>query len=96
MSVVLANYLQIKELNKIIIRHNTFTKIFKKKTNSKLHWKLCERKVRVFIEDKVGRKKLKLYWKCKVTFILKQFFLTKVTLIMKRMDYNFVFSFYEK
>jgi len=35
-----------------------------------LHWKLCERKVGVFIESKVGRKKLKLYWKCKVTFIL--------------------------
>jgi len=29
---------------------------------------LCETKVE---EGKVGRKKLKLYWKCKVTFILK-------------------------
>jgi len=38
---------------------------------------LCERKVEVFIEGKVGRKKLKLYWKCKVTFILKQIFLLK-------------------
>jgi len=51
-----------------------FTKLSKKKTNLKLHWKLCERKVRVFIEGKVERKILKLYWKCKVTFILKQFF----------------------
>jgi len=33
MSVVLANYTQIKELNEIIIRHNTFTKLPKKKTN---------------------------------------------------------------
>jgi len=27
---------------------------------------------------KLEEKKLKLYWKCKVTFILKQFFLAKV------------------
>jgi len=48
--------------------------MLKKKTKLKLHWKLCERKVWVFIEGKVGRKKLKLYWKCKATLILKQFF----------------------
>jgi len=71
MSVVLADCTQIKEWNEIIIRHNTFTKLLKKKTNLKLHWKLCERKIGVFIEGKVERKKLKLYWKCKVTLILK-------------------------
>jgi len=87
MSVVLVNCTQIKECNEIIIRHNTFTELPKKKTNLKLHWKLCERKVGVFIEGKVERKKLKLYWKCKVTFILKQIFLAKVTLIMKRKEY---------
>jgi len=38
---------------------------------------LCERKLGVFIEGKVGRNKIKLYWKCKVTFILKQFVLLK-------------------
>jgi len=70
----LNNCTQIKESNEIIIIHNTFTKLSKKKTNLKLHWKLCERKVGVFIEGKVGKKKLKLYWKRKVTFILKQFF----------------------
>jgi len=48
---------------------------------------LCERKVKAFIEGKVGRKKLKLYWKCKVTFILKQFFLAKTTLILKQRKY---------
>jgi len=53
---------------------------------------LCERKVGVFIEGKVGRKKLKLYWKCKVTFILKQFFLAKVTLILKRREYYLTLS----
>jgi len=47
---------------------------------------LCERKVKVFIEGKVGRKKLKLYWKYKLTFILKQIFLAKATLIMKRRE----------
>jgi len=83
MSVILAKCTQIKKLNEIIIRHNTFTKMSKKKTKLKLHWKLCERKVWVFIEDKVGRKKLKLYWKCKTTLILKQIFLTKATLILK-------------
>jgi len=31
--------------------------------------------------------KLKLYWKSKVTFILKQFFLYKVTLILKWREY---------
>jgi len=61
MSVVLTNCTQIKELNEIIIWHNTFTKMPKKKTKLKLHWKLWERKVWVFIEGKVGRKKLKLY-----------------------------------
>jgi len=60
MSVVLANYTQIKELNEIIIRHNIFTKMPKKKTKLKFHWKLCERKVWVFIEGKVGRKKIKV------------------------------------
>ena len=60
MSVILVNCTQIKELNKIIIRHNTFPKLPKKKTNLKLHLKLCERKVGICIEDKVGRKKLKL------------------------------------
>jgi len=35
---------------------------------------LCERKVEVFVEGKVGRKKLKVYWKCKAVFILKLFF----------------------
>jgi len=35
---------------------------------------LCERKVKVFIDGKIERKKLKFYWKCKVTFILKQIF----------------------
>jgi len=37
---------------KIIIRHNTFTKVpllYKKKTNLKLNWKLCERKIWIFI-----------------------------------------------
>ena len=53
---------------------------------------MCERKVGVFIEGKVGRKKLKLYWKCKVTFILKQFFLAKVTLILKRREYYLTLS----
>jgi hypothetical protein len=57
-----------------------------------LHWKLSERKVGVFIEGKVGRKKLKLYWKCKVTFILKQNFLAKATLILKRMKYILICS----
>jgi len=33
MCVVLVNCTQIKELNEIIIRHNTFTKQLKKKTN---------------------------------------------------------------
>jgi hypothetical protein len=28
-----------------------------------------------------------LHWKLKVTFILKQFFLAKATLILKRMEY---------
>jgi len=86
MSVTLTNCTQIKEWNEIIIRHNTFTKLplfYMKKTNLKLHWKLCEKKVGVFIEGKVGRKKLKLYWKCKVTFILKQLFLDKATLILR-------------
>jgi len=50
MSVVLVNCTQIKEWNEIIIRHNTFTKLPKKKTKLKLHWKLCERKVGVLIE----------------------------------------------
>jgi len=77
MSVALVNCTQIKEWNEIIIRHNTFTKMFKEKTKLKLHWKLCERKVWVFIEGKVGRKKLKLYWKYKATLILKQIFLAK-------------------
>jgi len=36
---------------------------------------------------KLEEKKLKLYWKCKVTFILKQFFLVKVTLILKRREW---------
>jgi len=49
MSVVLVNYTQIKELNEIIIRHNIFTKMPKKKTKLKLHWKLYERKIWVFI-----------------------------------------------
>jgi len=40
----------------------------------------------------MGRKKLKLDWKCKVTFILKQFFLAKVTLILKRREYNTIFE----
>ena len=71
MNVVLANCTQIKEWNEIIIRYNIFTKLPKKKTNVKLHWKLCERKVEVFIKGKVGRKILKLNWKCKATFILK-------------------------
>jgi len=35
---------------------------------------LCERKVGELIEGKVGRKKIKLYKKSRVTFILKQFF----------------------
>jgi len=60
MSVVLANCTEIKEWNEIIIRHNIFTKLSKKNTNLKLHWKLCERKVGVFIEGKVGRKKIKI------------------------------------
>ena len=80
MNVVLANCAHINEWNEIIIRHNTFTKLrllYKTKTNSKLHWKLCERKVWVFFEDKIEREKLKLYWKCKVTFILKQLFWLK-------------------
>jgi len=84
MNVILVNCTQIKEWNEIIIRHNIFTKLLKKKTNLKL---LCERKVGVFIEDKIGRKKLKLYCKCKVTFILKQIFLAKMTLIVKRREY---------
>jgi hypothetical protein len=86
MSVVLGFDTQIKKLNEIIIGYNVFTKLpllYKKKTKLKLHWKLCERKVG---EGKVGRKKLKLYWKCKVTFILKQMFLAKTTLILKRME----------
>ena len=81
MSVALTHCTQIKEWNKIIIIYNIFTKLpllYKKKTNLKLHWKLCERKV--------GRKKLKLYWKCKVIFILKQIFLAKATLILKRRE----------
>jgi len=32
----------------------------KKKTKLKLHWKLCKTKVWVFIEGKVGRKKIKV------------------------------------
>jgi len=32
----------------------------KKKTKIKLHWELCERKVKAFIEGKVGRKKIKV------------------------------------
>jgi len=83
MRVVLINCTQIKELNEIIIIHNTFRKMLKKKTKLKLHWKLCERKVWVFIKGKIGRKKLKLYWKYKTTLILKQIFLTKTTLILK-------------
>jgi len=51
--VVLINCTQIKECNEIIIRHNIFTKLLKKKTKLKLHWKLFARKV--------GKKKLKLY-----------------------------------
>jgi len=56
--------------------------MLKKKTKIKLHWELCERKIKAFIEDKVERTKLKLYWKCRVTFILKQIFLVKATLIL--------------
>ncbi len=64
MSVALANCTQIKELNEIIIRHNTFTKMPKKKTKIKLHWELYERKVKtLFIEGKVGRKKIKVVLK---------------------------------
>jgi len=58
--VVLANCIQIKEWNEIIIRHNTFTKLpllYKEKTNLKLNWKLCEREVG---DGKVGRKKNKV------------------------------------
>jgi len=51
----------------------------------KLHWKLYKRKVEVFIEGKVGRKNLKLYWK----FILKLIFLAEVTLILKWREYHF-------
>jgi len=54
MSVALAICTQIKEWNEIIIRHNTFTKLpllYKKKTNLKLHWKLCEGKLRVKLEE---------------------------------------------
>jgi len=56
MSVVITNCTHIKEWNKVVKCHSNFTKItllYKKKTNLKLHWKLCERKVR---ESKVGRK----------------------------------------
>jgi len=63
MIVVFVNCTHIKKLNEIIIIHN-FTKLllfYIKKTNLKLHWKLCEKKVGVFLEGKVGRKKLKLY-----------------------------------
>jgi len=59
MSVTLGFDTQIKKWNEIIIGYNTFTKLpllYKKKTKLKLHWKLCERKVWVFIEGKVGRK----------------------------------------
>jgi hypothetical protein len=41
---------------------------------------------------KLEEKNLKLYWKCKATFILKQIFLAKVTLILKRMEYLFIIS----
>jgi len=41
MNVVLANCTPIKECNEIIIRHNIFTKVSKKKIN--LHWKLWEK-----------------------------------------------------
>ena len=54
---------QIKKSNEIIIRHDTFTKLpllYNNKTNLKLYRKLCERKVGVFIEGKVGRKKIKV------------------------------------
>jgi len=60
-SVVSANCTRIKKWNKVVKCHSNFTKItllYKKKTNLKLHWKLCEREV---WEGKVGRKKLKLY-----------------------------------
>jgi hypothetical protein len=63
MNVALTNCTQIKECNEIIISYNTFTKLpllYKKKTNLKLHWKLCEGKVWVLIEGKVGRKKNKV------------------------------------
>ena len=59
MSVVLDFDTQIKKWNEIIIEYNAFTKLpllCKKKTKLKLHWKLCERKVEVFIEGKVERK----------------------------------------
>jgi len=60
MSVALTNCTRIKEWNEIIIRHKTFTKLpllYNKKTNLKLHWKLCERKVK---EGKIERKKIKV------------------------------------
>jgi len=44
MSIVLVNCTQINELNKIIIRHNTFTKMPKKKDKIKVALKIMPEK----------------------------------------------------
>jgi len=74
MSVVLVDCTQIKEWNEIIIRHNTFTKLSKKKTNLNCTEKCTREKLKYLLRVKLGEKKLKLYWKCKAIFILKQYF----------------------
>jgi hypothetical protein len=40
------------------------------------------------VEGTIEKKKLLLHWKLKVTFILKQIFLAKATLILKRREYE--------
>jgi hypothetical protein len=40
------------------------------------------------LEGIIEKKKLLLHWKLKTTFILKQFFLAKATLILKRREYK--------
>jgi len=39
------------------------------------------------LKGTIEKKKLLLHWKVKVTFILKQFFLAKTTLILKWREY---------
>jgi len=88
MSVALGFDTLIKKWNEIIIRYNAFTKLpllCKKKTKLKLHWKLRREKLKYLLRVKL-EEKLNLYWKCKVTFILKQIFLAKMTLILKQRE----------